>query len=145
MRVSALIHETAWMRMEDLQEFEPETYNKFVRRISGASTFGHILDIESIVPKELPIAFSSWMEYRDYLLEHVCPEEDRATYRKRWQGQDDEEWYRIHAKEVILNDTCGTINQNHLYQVNSAIRLNGKYAEQRKKQFKEYMGVENGN
>lgn len=145
MRVSALIHETAWTRMEDLQEFEPETYNKFVRRISGASTFGHILDVESIVPKELPIAFSSWMEYRDYLLEHVCPEEDRETYRKRWQGQDGEEWYRIHAKEVILNDTCGTINQNHLYQVNSAIRLNGKYAEQRKKQFKEYMGVENGN
>ena len=33
MRVSALIHETAWHSIEMLQEFEPDTYNKFIRRI----------------------------------------------------------------------------------------------------------------
>lgn len=138
MRVSALIHETAWTSMESLQEFEPKTYNKFVARISGASTFGHVLEDEDLVPKKLPIAFASWKEYRDYLLDKICPVEDRETYIKRWKKQNDDEWYRIHVKELILNDTCGTINKNHYYQEASKERLK-KYRKRHSEQFEEYM------
>lgn len=145
MRVSALIHETAWTSMADLQEFEPKTYNRFAKRIAGTSTFGHVLDNETIVPRELPIAFRDWHEYRDYLLEHICPAEDRETYIKRWKNQDGEDWYRIHVKEIILNDTCGTVNTNHAYQEQSKVRLGGKYTERRKKQFETYMEAQNGN
>lgn len=144
MRVSALIHETAWTRIADLQEFEPKTYNRFVKRIAGTSTFGHVLDNETIVPRELPFAFRDWKEYRDYLLEHICPMEDRETYVKRWKDQNGEDWYRVHVKELILNDTCGTVNQNHLYQELSKVRLGGKYKERREKQFREYMEGKDG-
>lgn len=44
MRVSALIHETAWHAIEPLQEFEPKTYNRFVARIAGTSTINHAFD-----------------------------------------------------------------------------------------------------
>lgn len=144
MRVSALIHETAWTSMSDLQEFEPKTYNRFVARISGASTFGHVLTDDSLVPKTLPFAFKDWQEYRDYLLMHICPAEDRELYKKRWKNQEGDEWYRIHVKELILNDTCGTINQNHAYQEMSKVRLK-KYEDKHKEEFKEYMEAKNGN
>lgn len=143
MRVSALIHETAWASIEMLQEFEPKTYNRFVARVPGVSTFGHSFDEGGVVPKSLPFAFKDWKEYRDYLLEHICPPEDRETYTKRWQGQDGDGWYKIHVKEVILNDTYGTINQNNMYQVLSEKRLGGKYKERNHKQFAEYMEGKN--
>ena len=71
MRVSALIHETAWHSIEMLQEFEPETYNRFIRRVSGVGTFAHTFDSGDIIPRQLPFAFASWLEYRDYLLVHI--------------------------------------------------------------------------
>ncbi len=57
MRVSALIHETAWHSIEMLQEFEPDTYNKFIRRVSGVGTFAHTFDSGDIIPRQLPFAF----------------------------------------------------------------------------------------
>lgn len=111
MRVSALIHETAWHEIEFLQEFEPKTYNNFVRRISGVSTFNHCFE-QGIMPKELPFAFSDWKEYRDYLLEHITQEEYRDLFRRRWKNQNDEEFYKLHVREIIINDIDGTINAN---------------------------------
>jgi len=66
MRVSALIHETAWHSIEMLQEFEPETYDRFIRRVNGVGTFAHTFDSGDIIPRTLPFAFTSWKEYRDY-------------------------------------------------------------------------------
>lgn len=144
MRVSALIHETAWHSLEMLQEFEPKTYNKFVARVPGTHTYNHAFDESGVMPKTLPFAFKSWKEYRDYLLEHICPIEDRPIYIKRWQGQEGDEWYRVHVKEVILNDTCGTVNDNEKYKVMSEHRLGGKYKQRRAEQFRSYMEEKNG-
>ena len=145
MRVSALIHETSWYALKMLQEFEPKTYNRFVARVPGTSTFNHTFDEAEIVPQTLPFAFKDWKEYRDYLLDKICPAEDRLTYMERWKGQDGEKWYRIHVKEVILNDTCGTINDNQKYQVMSEKRLGGKYKDRHKEQMKAYFEGKDGN
>lgn len=112
MRVSALIHETSWQSIEMLQEFEPETYNKFVRRVKGTSTYNHLYDMNEIIPKELPFAFKDWKEYRDYLLVHITKPEYWNLFRERWKKQNTEAWYKIHVKEILINDIDGTINKN---------------------------------
>lgn len=139
MRVSALIHETSWHAIEMLQEFERETYNKFTMRVSGVSTFNHSFDEGGIIPKDLPFAFKDWKEYRDYLLVHITKPEYWNLFRSRWKNQDSEDWYRVHVKEVIINDIDGTINQNYAYQVYSKGRLNGKYKNRDAEKFKVYM------
>jgi predicted phosphoadenosine phosphosulfate sulfurtransferase len=60
MRVSALIHETAWHSIEMLQEFEKETYNRFCARINGVSTFNHAFDEGGVMPITLPFMFKDW-------------------------------------------------------------------------------------
>lgn len=109
MRCSALIHETAWHSLELLQEFEPETYNKFCKRVPGTDTFSHAFETE-VVPRQLPFMFKDWKEYRDYLLEHLVKPELWELFRKRWKGQDTVEWYKVHVRECIVNDLDGTIN-----------------------------------
>lgn len=111
MRCSALIHETAWHAIELLQEFEPKTYNRFCKRISGTNTFSHAFETE-VIPKALPFMFKDWREYRDYLLAHIVKPEYWDLFRNRWKNQFGDEWYQIHVRECILNDTCGTINHN---------------------------------
>lgn len=139
MRVSALIHETSWHSIEMLQEFEPQTYNRFIARVPGSNTFNHAFDEGGIIPKTLPFSFKDWKEYRDYLLVHIVPPSDAPIYLARWKNQDGDDWYKVHVKEVILNDTCGTINENHNYQVISKKRLNGKYKNRDAERFKAYM------
>lgn len=111
MRCSALIHETAWHNIRGLQEFEPKTYNRFCRRVAGTSTFTHAFDTE-VIPKNLPFMFKDWKEYRDYLLVHIVKQEYWELFRKRWKNQNTEEWYKLHVREVIVNDTYGTLNHN---------------------------------
>ena len=120
MRVSALIHETAWRSMGDLQEFEPQTYNKFCRRIAGSSSMAHTLDYGELMPRELPFAFASWKEYRDYLLENIVKPEYWELFRKRWRKQDGDDWYKVHVQECIINDIDGTMNNNKMATINSA-------------------------
>lgn len=113
MRVSALIHETAWKSIEMLQEFEPNTYDRFTRRVDGTSAVSHMFDQQcEAVPKELPFMFLDWKEYRDYLLVHLVKKEYWELFRKRWKNQNDEDYYKLHCKEVIVNDIDGTINHN---------------------------------
>ena len=114
MRVSALIHETAWKSIEMLQEFEPKTYDRFTRRIGGISTTNHMFDQNcETIPKELPYMFKDWKEYRDYLLIHLVKKEYWELFRNRWKNQDSDDWYKLHCKEVAINDTDGTINHNN--------------------------------
>lgn len=114
MRVSALIHETAWKSVEMLQEFEPKTYDKFTRRIAGTSTTNHMFDQDcDTIPKDLPYMFKDWKEYRDYLLIHLVKKEYWELFRNRWKKQEGDIWYRLHCKEIAINDIDGTINHNH--------------------------------
>lgn len=139
MRVSALIHETAWHSIEMLQEFEPATYDKFIRRVCGVGTFAHTFDSGDIIPRQLPFAFATWQEYRDYLLVHLVKPEYHELFRNRWKNQTGDEWYRVHVKEIVLNDIDGTNNAN----ARSRFRIRDKaplYRRRDSEQFETYMG-----
>jgi predicted phosphoadenosine phosphosulfate sulfurtransferase len=113
MRVSALIHETAWHSIEELQESEPEMYNRYLGRVEGVNCFSHFK--RDIMPDKLPPYFQSWREYRDYLLENLTEPEHRERFRNRWAGkgqQDQDRWYKVHVKEILINDLDGTLNTN---------------------------------
>jgi predicted phosphoadenosine phosphosulfate sulfurtransferase len=110
MRVSALIHETAWHHLKELQEIEPQTYSRFVRRLHGANCFTQLHD--DIMPRKLPPAFVDWREYRDYLLKHLIEPRYHDLFRRRWRQQQGEDWYKVHVREIMINDTDGTLNHN---------------------------------
>lgn len=127
MRVSALIHETAWHSIKMLQEFEPNTYNRFINRVSGVSCFNHFGHDISI--KNLPVAFRDWKEYRDYLLVHLVKQEYWELFRRRWEKQNTEQWYRVHVREIMVNDIDGTINSNAGNSIRTAVaKEGGRYA-----------------
>lgn len=113
MRVSAMIHETAYWQIEYLQELEPQTYDRFCKRVHGVNTFAHSFDSNAVRITELPYMFKDWKEYRDYLLIHLVKEEYWELFRNRWKDQNSEEWYKVHCQEIVANDIDGTKNANH--------------------------------
>jgi len=120
MRVSALIHETAWHSIRRLQELEPATYERYLVRVHGTNTFTHLGD--DVMPRTLPAPFASWREYREYLLVHLIEPKYHALFRKRWQrkslntvgppGTDPDRWYKVHVKELLINDIEGKLSDN---------------------------------
>lgn len=147
MRVSALIHETSWVAIQMLQEFEKDTYNRFCARINGVSTFNHAFDEGGVLPKSLPFMFKDWKEYRDYLLIHLVEPKYWDHYKNEWKGQDGDEWYQVHACEVVLNDTCGTLNGNFASKIATVKKIkNGNYMNKALDEYKEFLkGESNGN
>ena len=141
MRISALIHETAWHAIDWLQEFEPITYDRFCRRISGVGAMSHAFDYAAVVPKTLPFMFKDWKEYRDYLLEHIVKPEYRDVFKNRWRSQEGDEWFKLHVKECILNDVDGTVNwQATTANVkNAAIATGGKRQAELQGELEEYL------
>lgn len=122
MRLSSLIHETALKALSYMQEIEPDTWAKLSQRIDGINSEG-ILSNETPVPKKLPYMFKSWLEYRDYLIDKLIPEEDlRNTYKNHFKlsdgmhynpffyivGKDFEQslinYFRVCVKTLIRND-----------------------------------------
>lgn len=71
MRISNLHHETAIQVLMLVQEIEPETWNKVVRRIDGASSIKHIKKNSFQCPKQLPPMFKDWEEYAYHLAENI--------------------------------------------------------------------------
>jgi predicted phosphoadenosine phosphosulfate sulfurtransferase len=118
MRVSALIHETSWNAIERLHEVEPGLYNRMLRRVNGVGTFDKFG--ADIVPKDLPPVFKDWREYRDYLLENLIEPQYRELFRRRWATGDGdggkqvgEQWWRLHVREIVINDIDGTVSDEH--------------------------------
>lgn len=110
MRISALIHETAWKNAQMLQEIEPRTYELYLRRIIGMNCFAHFQ--RDIMPKELPGVFASWQDYRDYLLIALVKPEYHKLFRNRWRKQIGDAWYKVHVQECMIQDIDGTLNAN---------------------------------
>ncbi len=113
MRVSSLIHEISSLHdIPVLQEIEPATYDRFLRRIPGVSSVSHIA--RDMIPTTLPAVFASWHEYRDYLLEHLIEPQNRQTFLNQWQGwvggvgDVSEERCRDHVKSLMINDVLAT-------------------------------------
>ena len=111
-----------------LQEIDRATYDRMCKRLDGVSTFSQLQ--EQAVIKELPEMFSSWQEYRDYLLENLIPPETRQAFRKRWRNQLGEDWCREHVQEIMVNDTEGTKNQNFASRRQMVAKINsGTYVK----------------
>lgn len=89
MRVSNVTHEQATRSLFFLQEIEPETWNRLTNRLGGINSVGQ-MRASFYAPKTLPTAFSSWVEYRDYLLVHLTDDVGRAYFGKQFPRFDKE-------------------------------------------------------
>lgn len=105
MRVSNLIHEKAFSCLAELQEFEPDTYERIIKRLKGthcAALYAH--DDGVFVARRLPAAFASWLQYREHLLS-TTPIDRIDRFKTRFAKQPkDESTYRQQCKQLLLND-----------------------------------------
>jgi predicted phosphoadenosine phosphosulfate sulfurtransferase len=105
MRIANLIHEKAFRCLADLQEFEPDTYDRLIKRLGGVHCAALYAADERIYDAStLPSAHASWKAYRDYLLQ-TTPIDKITRFRKRFDGQKtDESTCRQQVKQILLND-----------------------------------------
>jgi predicted phosphoadenosine phosphosulfate sulfurtransferase len=111
-RVSNLVHEKAFRCLTDLQELEPETYDKLEKRLKGVHTaamYGKESLMYSI--KELPSQFKTWKEYKDFLLSSIHPDLKRIfEYQwSRFGDTDDVQANKYMVKRILLCDWEGNI------------------------------------
>jgi predicted phosphoadenosine phosphosulfate sulfurtransferase len=112
MRVSNLVHEKAFRCLTDLQELEPDTYDKLEQRLHGVHTaaiYGKENLIYSI--KELPERFNTWKEYKDFLLSSIHSDLKRIfEYQwSRFGDTDDVGANKYMVKRILLCDWEGNI------------------------------------
>lgn len=107
MRVSNLIHEKAFRSLATLQEFEPDTYERMVRRLQGVHTAA-LYGKEAMVfeARKLPPAYDTWKQYRDFLISTYTGDRRRLErFLARFAGQqEDERVYRQQVRQLLLND-----------------------------------------
>lgn len=105
MRVSNLIHEQAFRCLKDLQEFEPDTYERLVKRLGGVHAAAlYAAEATVYSASELPKTFATWLAYRDYLIQ-TTPCDKISRFTKRFAGQpQDEETYRRQCRQILTND-----------------------------------------
>lgn len=120
-RVSNLVHEKAFRCLTDLQELEPETYNKLEKRLKGVHTaaiYGKENLMYSI--KELPDNFKTWKEYKDFLLNSIHPDLKRIfEYQwSRFGDTDDVGACKYMVKRILLCDWEGNITWNRDFEFN---------------------------
>lgn len=111
-RVSNLVHEKAFRCLADLQELEPETYDKLEKRLQGVHTAA-IYGKENLVYsiKSLPENFKTWKEYKDFLLSSIHPDL-KKIFDYQWlrlQNVDDEDCFKYMVKRILLCDWEGNI------------------------------------
>lgn len=120
MRVSNLIHEKAYRCLTELQELEPETYDKLEQRLKGvhcAAIYAKENLVYSI--KELPKQFKTWKEYKDFLLDNIHPDLARI-FKYQWSrfgDTDDPRACKYMVKRILLCDWEGniTMKDDHFY------------------------------
>ncbi len=87
MRVSNVHHEAATKTLYFLQEIEPQTWERLTQRVPGVNSIGQ-MRASFYAPKELPKAFTSWIEYRDYLLQHLSDDQGRTFFKPYFESID---------------------------------------------------------
>ena len=114
MRVSSLNHEMAVRSLFVLQELEPDTYERVVKRIPGVHMTGQFGSDFWPEDKPLPPMFGSWREYRDYLLEKLCDDDMIAKVSKVFRRHEKllpPDWwdymFKIHIQTIIAQDRDG--------------------------------------
>ncbi len=89
MRCSPQIHAAGLWNLFYAQEYEPETYDRLIKRQAGVHTVAQFGG-ESFFVKKLPFMFKDWREYRDYLIEKLIETEPaREVFRKRFAEHDE--------------------------------------------------------
>ena len=112
MRVSNLVHEKAYRCLHELQELEPETYDKLEQRLKGvhcAAIYARENLVYSI--KKLPAQFKTWKEYKDFLLDNIHPDLAKI-FRYQWSrfgDTDDVGACKYMVKRILLCDWEGNI------------------------------------
>lgn len=111
-RVSNLVHEKAFRCLTDLQELEPETYDKLEKRLQGVHTAA-IYGKENLIysVKDKPEHFKTWKEYKDFLLENIHPDLNRL-FKFQWSrfgDTDDVRACKYMVKRILLCDWEGNI------------------------------------
>ena len=105
MRVSNLIHEKSFKCLSDLQMYEPETFDRLIKRIPGAH-------VASIYSREktvfdnavLPEKFQTWKDFRDHLF-NTIPLKNRERFKKLFSNQlEEENMYKKQVRQLQLND-----------------------------------------
>lgn len=106
MRVSNLIHEKSYKCLVDLPRYEPETYDRLCSRIGGiAAASRYAAEKLMFNNKTLPRHYSSWKEFRDFLLENLPTQEHRERFIKRFANQPEtEKLYQGQVGQLLIND-----------------------------------------
>jgi len=111
MRISSLIHEKSFKSICDLPEFEPDTYNRLVKRAKGivlAQETGKAAKL--FRARTLPKNFDSWRSYRDFLLQtHPDPVGKEVLARRFAKHLDNEYVARQQVRQLGLNDYENTL------------------------------------
>jgi predicted phosphoadenosine phosphosulfate sulfurtransferase len=106
MRVSSLIHERSLQSIVDLPEFEPKTYARLLKRVKGialAQETGKNAKLYRC--RKLPKNFSSWIAYRDFLIQTHPDPERLPIFQRRFARQRTNEYVaRQQCRQLILND-----------------------------------------
>lgn len=105
-RVSSLIHEKSFKALVELPEFEPQTYDRLLKRVGGIS-IGNLYgkDNKALRARKLPKNYKSWKEYRDFLLETYPDETKKHIFVKRFSKHLDNDYVaRQQCRQLILND-----------------------------------------
>lgn len=121
MRVSNLVHEKAFRCLSDLQELEPETYEKLEQRLKGVHTAAIYANEKLMYSiKKLPERFKSWKEYKDFLLDHINPELSKL-FKYQWTrfgDTDDVQANKYMVKRILLCDWEGNITWSRDFEFN---------------------------
>jgi len=106
MRISSLIHEKSFKALVDLPEFEPQTYNRLLKRAKGIALAQETGKKAKLFrARKLPKNFSSWRVYRDFLIAtHPDPEKCAIMARRFARHLDNEYVARQQVRQLILND-----------------------------------------
>lgn len=105
-RVSSLTHEKSFKSIQDLPEFEFDTYEKLLKRIKGISFAQETAkDKKMFKVQTLPKNYKSWQEYRNFLLATYPDKNKLQIFKKRFAKHLNNEFVaRQQCKQLILND-----------------------------------------
>lgn len=106
MRISSLIHERSFKALVDLPEFEPDTYNRLLKRAKGIALAQETGKKTKLFrARKLPKNYDSWRAYRDFLLAtHPDPGKRDIMARRFARHLDNEYVARQQVRQLILND-----------------------------------------
>ncbi len=106
MRISSLLNRKAFQSLVDLQEFEPKLYDLLLARVAGIKTASEYAGSSKIyLTKKLPTKFSSWKDYRDFLLLTYPNKEHTKIFIQRFSKQLQNEYvYRQQVFQLQIHD-----------------------------------------